>query len=215
MRLIQITGIFSLFLILVLTSCNETSKPVKSDPFFDKLKEGKATSEELDSLLDANGVEGSYDLKVPKAHFEITFPVRKVHVKKESHMQIIDGDEVEIFSYSANMQDKNDENLAYQLTYNYVGDLKNNRDINKLFDDQNEYWISAGNATLEYENVIDLNGIPGRNLYLTVDNSKVKMSIKVYYYKGLFYRLVVVTPEGNLFNKSISKFLDSFKILDK
>lgn len=215
MRLIQITGIFSLLLILVLTSCNDTHKPVKSDPFFDKLKEGKATNEELDSLMEAHGVMGSYEVKVPKDHFELTFPVGKVHVKKESHIQIMDGKEVEIFDYSANMQDKNDKNLAYQLSYNYVKDVKTDQDIKELFDDQREYWISATNSSVEFENVIDLNGIPGRHLSLAVDGSNLKTQNKMFYHNGIFYRLIVVTPEGNLFNKSISKFFKSFKILDK
>lgn len=215
MRLIQITGIFSLFLILVLTSCNETSKPVKSDPFFDKLKEGKATSEELDSLLDANGVEGSYDLKVPKAHFEITFPVRKVHVKESRSIQIIDGLKKMTYHYTANMQKKNDVNLAYQVDYNYFDDVKTDQDIEELFNGQRDYWISSTNSVLEKEEVIDSNGVLGRDIYLTVDGSDIKVSIKMYYSNGVFYRMSVVTPEGNLFNKSISKFLDSFKILNK
>jgi hypothetical protein len=215
MRLIQITGIFSLLLILLLTSCNETPKPFKSDPFYDKLKEGKATSEELDSLMESHGVMGSYTVKVPKADFEVTFPVRKVHVKESVVIQIIDGKEVEIISYSANMQSKNDKNLAYQISYNFVDDVRTDADIKELFDDQQAYYSSALNCTVEVENSIDLNGVPGRFMYMTVDDSKLKLTQKMYYHKGVFYRLMVVTHDGNLFNKSISEFLKSFKILDK
>ncbi|MGV3613281.1 MAG: hypothetical protein ACO1N0_20145 [Fluviicola sp.] len=213
MKTFQITGICTLFLILFTTSCNETPEPVESDPFFDKLHEGEATKEELDSLMEAHGMQTNYLVKVPKDHFEIIFPVSKKYVEKETEKQLIDGEEITTYEYKANMQGKEDENLAYQLTYNYVGQ-KTEKELKRLFDDQREYWLSAANAKLEYEYVKDLNGVPGRELYLSIDDSNLKTSNRMYYDKGVFYRLVVVTPEGNLFNKSIKAFLDSFKITD-
>lgn len=214
MKTFQITGIYTLFLILFMTSCNETPEPVESDPFFDKLHEGKATKEELDSLMEAHGMQTNYLVKIPKDRFEIIFPVSKKYVEKETEKQLIDGEEITTYEYKANMQGKEDENLAYQLSYNYVG-KKTDKELKQLFDDQREYWLSAGNAKLEYEYVKDLNGVPGRALYLSIDDSNLKMSNRMYYDKGVFYRLVVVTPEGNLFNKSIKAFLDSFKITDE
>lgn len=211
MRIVQITGICFLFLILFMTSCHETSKQEGSDPFLRRLADGETTKEELDSLIEANGMGGSYLVSVPKDHFEITFPVHKRHVKKELDKQIIDGEEINTYEYKANMQDKDDENLAYQLSYNYVG-KKTEKEIKQLFDDQREYWLSAANAELEYEYVKDLNGIPGRDLYLSIDDSNLKTHNRMYYDRGIFYRMVVVVPEGNLFNKSIKAFLDSFKI---
>jgi hypothetical protein len=187
---------------------------MESDPFFDRLKEGEASREEVDSLLEAHGIQGSYDLKVPKDHFEVTFPVGKKHVKASTSIQVIDGEEVEIYEYAANMQYEKDVNLAYQLSYNYLDDIKTDKDIKQLFDDQRDYWLSATNSELEVERIIDLNGIPGRHYYMTVDGSNAKTQNNIYYHNGVFYRLTVVTKEGNLFNKSISKFMDSFKILD-
>jgi hypothetical protein len=214
MRLIQIIGIFSLFLIGILLSCNQNPPPSKSDSFAERLMNGKANEREIDSLMEAHGVMGSYELKVPKDHFEVTFPVREKHVKSSESIQVVDGKEVEIYQYAANMQHANDENLAYQVSYNYMDDIKSEHDIKQLFDDQRDYWLSATNSQLEVERVIDLNGIPGRSYYFTVDGSNTKTHNNIYYHKGVFYRLVVVTKEGNLFNKSISKFLDSFKITD-
>lgn len=215
MRISRITGIISLFLISIMTACNETPKRVESDSFFDKLSEGTASKEEIDSLLEAHGVQVSYTVKVPGDHFEITFPVNKKHVKKSVDTQIINNEEIETYEYKANMQREGDVNLAYQLSYNHVEDLKTDKEIKKMFDDQRDYWLSATNSEIEYEKLIDLNGIPGRDLLVTVDDSDLKVSCKMYYDQGIFYRLVVVTQDGNLFNKSISKFLDSFKILNK
>lgn len=215
MQLIPLTRIFSLFLIVILTSCAEETKHVKSDPFFERLKDGKASKNEIDSLLEANGVPGSYTVKIPKDHFEITFPVRKKYVEKLVSAQIIDGKEIKIYEHKANMQDENDKNLAYQLSYNYVGDLKTDQEIEQLFNEQRDYWLSGTNSNLEYEKITALKGVPGRQLYLTVDNSSIKMTGRMYYYKGIFYRFLVVTPDRNLFNKKISEFLDSFKILEE
>ncbi len=215
MRISRITGIISLFLICVIASCNEAPKQVESDPFFDKLSEGKASKEEIDSLLEVHGVHGNYMVREPKYRFEVIFPVSKKYVKKSTDMLIINNEEIKTYSYVANMQHKDDVNLAYQLSYNDVGDLKTDKEIKKLFDEQRDYWMSATNAEIEYEKIIDLNGIPGRELLATVDNSDLKVSCKIYYDQGVFYRLLVVTQDGNLFNKSVSEFLDSFKILKK
>ena len=110
------------------------------------------------------------------------------------------------------MQGKDHINLAYQLDYVFLPEVKSKEEIEDLFNDQRDYIISAANAELEFEKVIEKNDAPGRHLYLTIDGSEIKTNYKVYFKNGIFYKLAVVTEDGKLFNKSISKFFDSFEI---
>ena len=55
----------------------------------------------------------------------------------------------------------------------------------------------------------------GREIVMTIDNSKFQLSQRFYVNKGILYVLKVLTNtnEGKIFNKSRSKFFDSFEIV--
>ena len=122
--------------------------------------------------------------------------------------------ELKIYQYKANTQDSEDDNLGYSIDYVFIPELKTEEEIDYLFNEQRDYLISASNAKVEFERVIDLDGTPGRHLYLTIDDSDMKTNCKMYFKNGILYKLAVVTADGKLFNKSIRKFFDSFKILE-
>lgn len=203
---------FILFaLLVVLVSCKESPRQTGVETTLEKIKKSTANESDINDLLDSVSVkEGVFEVNVPKANFKVTFPV--LNVKESTKKQILENKTVEIFSYTANLQGKNHVNLGYQLDYVFLPELRGKQEIENFFNEQREFILSMSNSTLEFENVIELNGASGRHLFFTVDESSIKTNCKMYFKNGVFYKLSVVTENGKLFNKSISKFFDSFEI---
>jgi hypothetical protein len=199
-------------LVAIVFSCIENHEISKVDLALKKIKSGKGNESDINDLLEnLPNQDGTYYIKVPRANFKIVFPV--CNVKFIKNKQIIDNKTIEIFCHRANMQNKNHINLAYQIDYVYLPEIKTNQQIENLFDSQREYLLSATNSELEFENNIDYQGVYGRYLYFSVDNSNIKTSCKMFYKNGVFYKLVVLTEHGKFLNKKISQFFDSFQIL--
>jgi hypothetical protein len=202
-----------LVLLTAVVACTEPQEKSDVDNILEKIENGNGGESDINELLESmSDQEGSYEVSFPNAKFKITFPV--TNVKESSTKQIVDNEEVEIFHYTANMQGKDHINLAYQLDYVFLPKVKGKEEIDDLFNEQRDYIISATNAELEFEKIIEKNDATGRHLYLSIDESEIKANYKMYFKNGVFYKLAVVTEDGKLFNKSISKFFDSFKITE-
>ena len=198
---------------MTVVACTEPQEKSDFDKVLEKIKNGNGDESDINELLESmSDQEGSYEVSFPNAKFKIKFPV--TNVKEYSTKQIIDNEEVEIFHYTANMQGKDHINLAYQLDYVFLPEVKRKEEIDDLFNEQRDYILSAANAELEFEKIIEKNDAPGRHLYLTIDESEIKTNYKMYFKNGIFYKLAVVTEDGKLFNKSISNFFNSFEITE-
>lgn len=203
-----------LVLLTAIYSCTEQQEKSEVEMILDKIEKGKGDESDINQLLESMAdEEGSFELSFPKARFKIKFPV--TNVKESSTKQLIDNEKIEIFHYTANMQNKGDDNLAYQLDYVFLPEIVSEKEIDDLFTEQRNYILSATNSELEFEKIIEKNDASGRHLYFTVDESDIKTNCKMYFKDGIFYQLTVVTENGKLFNKSISRFFDSFEITDK
>ena len=152
------------------------------------------------------------EIKSEKGNFRIEFP--DFEVKEGKTTQLIDGEEVIIYHYSINTQNEDHDNLGYRVDYSFWPNIKSKDQINEYFDMQREFVLSATNATLEYENIIDTLSYQGRDMLMTIDNSKIKARYRLFFDNGISYKLTVITEDGKHFNKSITKFLNSFNILD-
>jgi hypothetical protein len=204
-------GRFVVLLCGVLASCAEQQESTDLEKALDRLEQENVSQSDVDALMDELAdQEGTYEVRVPKAKFKVKFPV--MHVKESTTTQLINDTAVEIFHYTANMQGKDHSNLAYQLDYVFLPEVKTPEEINALFNEQRAYVLSATNGTLEFEKVITLEGVPGRHLYFTVDASHIKVNYKMYFKNGIFYTLEVITKEGKLFNTAIAQFFDAFEI---
>ncbi|HEY0669846.1 MAG TPA: hypothetical protein VGD22_16815 [Sphingobacteriaceae bacterium] len=171
-----------------------------------------ATSKRLLEVVD--NVAGKWkEIKSERGNFRIEFP--DYEVKEGQTTQLLDGEEITIYHYSINTQNKNHDNLGYRVDYSFWPNIKTKDQIDEQFNVQRDYVLSATNATLEYENIIDTLSYPGRELYLTIDDSKIKMRYRMFFNNGIFYKLMVVTEDGKHFNKSSTKFLNSFKTLNE
>ncbi len=204
MRLFQITGIFSLFLLIVVSCIPFQVKSQVSDK--------------------TNSTAENYFLKVPKFHFELTFPAAKTDVTPT----VTEHGEMKVYHYFANMQETNDDNLAYQIDYNYM-DLGDFENVEELFDLQRDFIFSEMNSKLKSEvdsaskavvvseEKINLNGISGRyfSSRMIIPPTEYMNYHRWYYHDGILYRLTILTQDPKFPNKSASTFFDSFKILDK
>jgi hypothetical protein len=152
------------------------------------------------------------EVKSKKGNFRIEFP--NFEVKEGRTTQLLDGEELIICHYSINTQSEDHANLGYRVDYSFYPNIKTKEQIDEEFNIQRDYVLSATNATLEYENIIDSLDYPGRELYLTIDGSKIKARYRMYFNNGIMYKLTVLTKDGKHFNKSITRFLNSFKILN-
>ncbi|MBL1281298.1 MAG: hypothetical protein COA33_013550 [Fluviicola sp.] len=205
--------IIILVLLITLVSCSEPQEKSDFDKILEKIENGSSNESDINKLLESiSDQEGSYEVSFPDAKFTIKFPV--TNVKESSTIQIIDNEEVEIFHYTANMQGKDHINLAYQLDYVFLPEVKLKEEIDDLFNEQRDYIVSAANSELEFEKIIEKNDAIGRHLYLTIDESEIKTNYKMYFKNGIFYKLAVITEDGKLFNKSIGHFFDSFEITE-
>lgn len=209
----RLTALLIMILLLCTFSCSEQEEKSERESIYEKIKQGNGDQSDINKLLESmSDEEGTYEMTLPKAKFAITFPV--TNVKESSTTQIIENKEVKIYHYTANMQGKDDVNLGYQIDYIFLPEVKSEEDIYQLFNDQRDYVLSATNSVLEFEKIIEKDNAPGRHLYITIDESNIKSNYKMYFKNGIFYKLAVVTEEGHLFNKSISHFFNSFKMLD-
>ena len=164
-----------------------------------------------DQALSENVSAGWQEIRSEEGNFRIEFPDYEVTLRQAT--QLIDGKEFTVYQYSLNMQHQPDDNLAvaYGIDYSFWPDTKTREQIDEEFDSQRDFLLSAANAILEYEAIIDTLGYPGRELYLTIDGSEIKTRYWMYFDKGVMYKLYVVTEHGKHFNESVLKFLNSFR----
>lgn len=172
------------------------------------------SNEMFDSTLLANDVNATVDnvnLKwkeviSEEGNFSILFP--NFEVKKEIKRQLIEGQELPVYTIMLNTKDKIDVNLGYSVSY---FSLKNVESVEKLFKNQRNSILSKVNGTLENEYIIDSLGYQCHELYITVDNNDIKATTRMIYNQDKFYTISVLTEHGNLFNKGIYHFINSFK----
>lgn len=174
----------------------------------------KLSDEMFDSTLliqDVNTITDNVNLHWKEVHsddgnFSIEFP--NYDVKKEVKTQLVSGGEHKIHSLTLNAEDKLDVNVGYSVTYFYEPSVKS---VDKFFEEQKKSLLSRINGTLEAEYIIDSLGYECRELYVTIDNRDIKATSRFIYRRNNFYQITVLTREGNLFNKGIYHFINSFK----
>ncbi|MGV6861464.1 MAG: hypothetical protein ACWA41_06815 [Putridiphycobacter sp.] len=210
--------------ILLLFSCNESEeKSLLEKALYETRVNPKKGEQQIpDSLgnfvvdlidnLDTSNIDYSYTYINEKGNFKITFPVKTV--LSDSIIQIIDDEKITIYTYEANMENTDHINEAYHFDYLNLDKVYNQKERDAYFNEQREFLISAFNASMEFEKVINLNGAEGRHYLFIVDESHIHVNYKIYIKENICYKLSVVTEEGNLFNPLINDFFDSFEITE-
>ncbi len=205
--------VLPVLMLVLMSSCTQKEELSEFDALIKDMNKDSLGQGDLDKILEFMERGKEETTVIPnKANCMLVFPV--TNVKYSVSKQIINDKTVETFHYTANMKGIDDPNLAYQIDYIFMPEIQTEEEIYNLFKGQRDYLLSGTNSILEFEKIIELEGVEGRHLYFTVDESSWKMNYKMFFRKGVFYKLMVVTSDGHLFNNKISTFFDSFKFIN-
>lgn len=116
-------------------------------------------------------------------------------------------------------KDGSDPNVAYAVSYmDYPADRitsDSSQLIKAFFDNARDGAIRSIQGKLLTEEIIKYKQYPGREQRIDFRNGMAVIKYRHYLVKNRLYSLQVITPTENNFNKSINKFLDSFKLLNE
>jgi len=145
-----------------------------------------------------------------RGKFSIEFPV--YHVTEKRTRQLLNNKKIDIYSYSLNTQHTLDSNLGYSIIYFPVPQISTINDLNAYYNEERDDILHTTNSNLISEFVIDTLSYPAREINMEMNPSDIRMTVRFFYYDGIFYKLIVLTDKQKLFNNMIYRFLNSFRI---
>ncbi len=156
------------------------------------------------------------ELNLKEKNCNISFPFNDYKIHNEEYFVENIGN-VLSFEVDLNSQKKDDSNIAYKLTvYDYpeFNFYNSPETIDDFLSGTAENLLQALNASRISDKKINLSGFPGKELYYYMDSQEAYFTTRMYIVNNKQCSLTVITNKNNLINKSITKFFDSFKILD-
>lgn len=147
-------------------------------------------------------------IKDTMGKFEIIIP--NCDIQKSKQSQIIDNVSSDIHVTSVNLQNQDHLNLAYSISFQKF----EFQDAKSVFKAQIDYIKSGTNFDLQYEAVLDTLDIKVRELYFTSSQANLILINKLFLRNETFYKILVIVEKDKSHNKSIKKFIDSFKFFD-
>jgi hypothetical protein len=122
-----------------------------------------------------------------------------------------------IFVYDAS-ESGTDENLVYLVSSTEYPDSLINSEkteiLPDLFKNTLEGILSNINGKLLSETVIDINGFPGREVKVDFMEGQAIIKIRIFLVKNILFMIETITETGKVPNKSIDRFMDSFKLTE-
>ncbi len=151
--------------------------------------------------------------KVTTENCKIYFPSKPTD--RSGTVNTAKGDlKVNIFSYNA--LNGGEDNLAYVLTETeYPDSLINSDNKDKLdafFKNSIDGIVNNFHGKLLSESKTEIEGFPGRQVKLDVQQGKSVINIRFYLVKNRMYMLETITAVDKDHNSSINKFMNSFEI---
>ena len=86
--------------------------------------------------------------------------------------------------------------------------------LKSLFDNAVEGGVSNVKGKLIHQKDIEINGYPGREFSIDYNDGEAVMFIKTYLVKNRMYMLQTITNTGKYPNEDITKFMQSFKLMN-
>lgn len=118
---------------------------------------------------------------------------------------------VEIHTFTAEAED-----TAYVVAYSdYPPEIVNQTDPQVLLDSSRDGAVNNLGGTLISEEVIDLEGNPGRSLVISAtanQDQTATINSRIYLVDNRLYQVLVVAPEGTSTPEASETFLDSFDL---
>ncbi|WP_303917888.1 hypothetical protein [Draconibacterium sediminis] len=156
------------------------------------------------------------EMEVKEKNCVISFPFDYSKIHNEEYFVENIG---KVLSYEVdlNTQNKDDLNLGYKLAIYEYPDFnfyESSEKIEEFLSGTAENLLVALNASRIYEKKINFSGFPGKELYYSMDSQEAYFTTRMYVINGKQYSMTVITNKNNLVNKSITKFFESFKLIN-
>ncbi|TLX77659.1 hypothetical protein E9993_03180 [Labilibacter sediminis] len=147
--------------------------------------------------------------------FKIEFPKEPT-----SNPQVINSAigelKMNMFMYHASSNGK-DDNLVYLANYTeYPDSLVNSENTETLptfFRNSIDGAVTNVHGKLLSEKNIAIDEYPGREVRIDFQQGKAVITMRIFLVKNKMYMLQTITATNKDFNKSITQFMDSFKLL--
>ena len=147
--------------------------------------------------------------------FQVEFP-GKPELKQETSIAEYGKQNFTIYVYNA--VSSHDDNLIY-----YAGSTKYPDSIMEYYDDNLDAFfnysmqnsVRSVHGQLISQKVIEYKGIPGRAIRIDFKNGVAVFTMRIYLKANTAYFLQTITETQKDFNKSQTRFFDSFKIIDE
>jgi hypothetical protein len=148
--------------------------------------------------------------------FTITFPKEPA-----SQPQVVNSDigelKINIFIYDAS-ESGADDNLVYLASSTEYPDSlissEKTEILPVLFKNTIDGILSNIQGKILSETAIEINGFPGREVKVDFMEGQAIIKIRIYLVKNILYMVETITETSKVPNKSIDKFMDSFKLAD-
>lgn len=152
----------------------------------------------------------------PDKDFELLFPQPP---KEQSQLMNSDFGPIQINMVVYEPQNNElEENIVYGLAFmDYPKDflpLNQTEKIDSFFKVSIQNSIYNVHGILISEKIINLKKFPGREIRVSFNEGKGVINSRFYLIRNRMIMLQVITDQRNDFNKSISEFLDSFKLTE-
>ena len=110
----------------------------------------------------------------------------------------------------------NQENISYNVTCSdYPESIFKIKSIDKFLDDYRDGAVAGVRGKLVSETKISLGTYPGREVIIEVNDGRILACIRFYMVKTRLYQVSVATQKENPQLTNVTRFLESFKLLEK
>jgi len=155
-------------------------------------------------------------LSIKDKNCDVSLPYETFKTHKEEYF-VEDIGKVYSYEIDLNTQKLNDKNIGYKLSiYDYpqFNFYDTPETINNFLHGTAENLLLALNATRIWEQKIEFNGFHGIELYYYMASQEAYFTTRMYIINGRQYSLTVITDKNNLINESITKYFNSFKLIN-
>lgn len=166
----------------------------------------------LIGLVSCSSKTEEYHLKVPKAHFEVIFPVSKNDVEESMDISVDEetGEEYKVFSYVSDMELLSD-NYSYMVVYNSFEGVDSDEAVLDMFNANRDILFAEMGGKMEFDKDSKRDGMMQKSFCID-QGDDIRTYAKYFFRKGIFYRQLIVTGDKDFPNENGIKFFDSFRI---
>ena len=153
---------------------------------------------------------------IKKSDYQILFPLEP---KEESETMVSAiGNLNMTYLTLSTTESETEKNLVYMIMQTDYPDSLVHSDfkdqLKSLFDNAVEGGVSNVKGKLIHQKDIEINGYPGREFSIDYNDGEAVMFIKTYLVKNRMYMLQTITNTGKYPNEDITKFMQSFKLMN-